>query len=838
MVEDPQTMPDVPSAPQDHMESEWIEYQDTRNATAETTNVVQPTEDKPLKNEKASDSSLVENQKNEAALQIQRVQRGRAARERVAELKQGQSAAVSAEEGEEVQAAGADEEGRAQAQRQDEAALQIQRVQRGRAARERVAELKQGQSAAVSAEEGEEVQAADADEEGRAQAQRQDEAALQIQRAQRQDEAALQIQRVQRGRAARERVAELKQGQSAAVSAEEGEEVQAADADEEGRAQAQRQDEAALQIQRVQRGRAARERVAELKQGQSAAVSAEEGEEVQAADADEEGRAQAQRQDEAALQIQRVQRGRAAREHVKHKLVSNDEDMIDSVLLATVLYVVDLEENDETAIDDCLNQSLKVVEDDIRIELEELLERTEEADNLLVVGVQIEGTATCLEPGKQWTVDMDPVTIKGFAGKKPLQERQTMKKQHQSQESGVLNLGPQATIIQRHYRGFQGRQQYAKKSVLEHSCATSIQRVYRGHSSRKDVFIIRDTKQKEDSAICIQRYQRGKAARKEVAEIRSRQQYDRDLAIAKELQHKNEAAIEVQRFQRGRASRARVAQIRAEKYSKVSVQQQVTFTDDPVREDPEPFIEANKLKPAAEVQTAQQDELDDEGTKKNTAEDEKPPEKRNNDELYAKADHILEESSELRHNIQRAKDMNVMHLRRLEELGQASQQQPSEAKTKPPSLDLAPVRKKLKPLKVPKISRSHPDPLDINRRELTAARSAPSILGLDSRALPPAPLEKFAANLLAKMNREPSRDVTVKSDRHVARIRGARDAPSDNGELIARKIGKRASKIDLEQQRRLQERILQTEQQFIERKKQVDNVLNRNRAAYDKLIFR
>ncbi|CAE7238523.1 unnamed protein product [Symbiodinium sp. CCMP2592] len=204
----------------------------------------------------------------DAAVRIQRVQRGRQARRHV--LQQGHNPNSSTREEASEQPHDMDERARA------DAAVRIQRVQRGRQARRHV--LQQGHSPNSSTREEASEQPHDMDERARA-------------------DAAVRIQSVQRGRQARRHL--LQQGHSPSSSTREEASEQPHDMDERARA------DAAVRIQSVQRGRQARRHL--LQQGHS--PTREEASE-KPHDMDERARA------DAAVRIQSVQRGRQARRHL------------------------------------------------------------------------------------------------------------------------------------------------------------------------------------------------------------------------------------------------------------------------------------------------------------------------------------------------------------------------------------------------------------------------------------------------------------------------------------------------------------------------------------------
>jgi len=188
-----------------------------------------------------------------AALKIQAMQRGQAARKEVEEMKAAAATAAPTPgtgEGEEVFFEGTAEE--------EAAALKIQAMQRGKAARKEVDEMKAAAGTTASETEAS-APAAQAEEEVFFEGTAEEEAA------------ALKIQAMQRGKAARKEVDEMKAATGTTVpDAEATPEAEAsapaAQAEEEVFFEGTAEEEAAaLKIQAMQRGKAARKEVEEMK---------------------------------------------------------------------------------------------------------------------------------------------------------------------------------------------------------------------------------------------------------------------------------------------------------------------------------------------------------------------------------------------------------------------------------------------------------------------------------------------------------------------------------------------------------------------------------------------
>ena len=435
-----------------------------------------------------------EQHKEGAATKIQALERGRQCRQQLA--------------AEQLEKPEPDEK-----QQQEDAAMKIQKVQRGNASRKLDQEKKHAATKIQALERGRQC--------------RQQLAAEQLEKPepdekQQQEDAAMKIQKVQRGNASRKLDQEKKHAATKIQALERGrqcrqqlaaEQLEKPEPDEK-----QQQEDAAMKIQKVQRGNASRKLDQEKKHAATKIQALERGrqcrqqlaaEQLEKPEPDEK-----QQQEDAAMKIQKVQRGNASRK---------------------------------------LDQEKKHAATKIQ----------------------------ALERGRQCRQQLAAEQLeKPEPDEKQQQEDAAMKIQKVQRGNASRKLDQEkkhaATKIQALERGRQCRQQLAAEQLdrqEQEEAAIKIQKLERGKACRQQVSVERQ--QKEAAARRIQSLERGRQCRQQLEEDKRRQKEDaaamkiqkiqRGNASRKQDQRKLEAATRIQSLERGRQCRQQLAQEKKQK---------------------------------------------------------------------------------------------------------------------------------------------------------------------------------------------------------------------------------------------------------------------------------
>ena len=421
----------------------------------------------------------IEQQKERAATKIQALERGKQCRQQLA--------------AEQLEKPEPDEK-----QQQEDAAMKIQKVQRGNASRKLDQEKKHAATKIQALERGrqcrQQLAAEQLDKPEPDEKQQQEDAAMKIQKEQlekpepdekqQQEDAAMKIQKVQRGNASRKLDQEKKHAATKIQALERGrqcrqqlaaEQLEKPEPDEK-----QQQEDAAMKIQKVQRGNASRKLDQEKKHAATKIQALERGrqcrqqlaaEQLEKPEPDEK-----QQQEDAAMKIQKVQRGNASRKldqekkHAATKIQALERGRQCRQQLAAEQ--LDKQEQEEAAIKIQKLQRGKACRQQVSVERQQKEAAARRIQSL--------------ERGRQCRQQLEE------------------DKRRQKEDAAAMK-------IQKIQRGNASRKQDQRK--LE--AATRIQSLERGRQCRQQLAQEKKQKQaQEDAAVKIQKIQRGKVARK------------------------------------------------------------------------------------------------------------------------------------------------------------------------------------------------------------------------------------------------------------------------------------------------------------------------------------
>ena len=505
-----------------------------------------------------------------AATKIQSMQRGRAARKEVDNLRSQRQAKPDVTADTPPPPLPADDSPGA-AEREAAAATKIQSMQRGRAARKEVDERRQAKARTTQTEKAQPDQ---------------------------EQHAATKIQSIQRGRAARKEVDNLRSQRQAKpdVTAETPPPPLPADDSPSPSDNADRETAAATKIQSMQRGRAARKEVTlkrEAKRDKEAGIGAD-----------------TKRETAAATKIQSVQRGRAARKQVDTLKAEKGKTAEDVPPVEEESKEVEQQadpspepEPADTA-PDATNKEETAAATKIQSMQRGRAARKEVAQKREAKRDKEAGVGADTKRETAAATKIQSVQ-RGRAARKEVDERRQAKARTAETEKAQPDQEQHAaTKIQSIQRGRAARkevdnlrsQRQAKPDVTadtpppplpaddspgaaerEAAAATKIQSMQRGRAARKEVMQKREAKHKEAgigsdtkretaAATKIQSVQRGRAARKETDKRRNEQK-TRLEATQKDLcaEEEHAAATKIQSMQRGRQARAEAGRMRQAK---------------------------------------------------------------------------------------------------------------------------------------------------------------------------------------------------------------------------------------------------------------------------------
>ena len=457
-----------------------------------------------------------EQQKERAATKIQALERGKQCRQQLA--------------AEQLEKPEQDEK-----QQQEDAAMKIQKVQRGNASRKLDQEKKHAATKIQALERGRQC--------------RQQLAAEQLEKPeqdekQQQEDAAMKIQKVQRGNASRKLDQEKKHAATKIQALERGrqcrQQLAAEQLEKPEQDEKQQQEDAAMKIQKVQRGNASRKLDQEKKHAATKIQALERGRQCRQQLAAEQldkpaEQDEKQQQEDAAMKIQKVQRGNASRKldqekkHAATKIQALERGRQCRQQLAAEQLDKPAEQDEKQQQEDAAMKIQKVQRGNASRKLDQEKKHAATKIQALERGRQCRQQLAAEQLDKQ---QQEEAAIKIQKLQRGKACRQQVSVERQQKEAA-------ARRIQSLERGRQCRQQLEedKRRQKEDAAAMKIQKIQRGNASRKQ------DQRKLEAATRIQSLERGRQCRQQLAQEK------------KQKQEQEDAAVKIQKIQRGKVAR-------------------------------------------------------------------------------------------------------------------------------------------------------------------------------------------------------------------------------------------------------------------------------------------